>query len=31
MKDKCNDTRKNSKRHNRFDVKLNDAELEIVK
>ena len=31
MKDKWNNSRKYGKRHNRFDVKLTDEELAIVK
>ena len=31
MKDKGNDSRKNGRRHNRFDVKLTDEELAVVK
>ena len=31
MKDKWNDSRKNGRRHNRFDVKLTDEELAVVK
>lgn len=31
MKDKWNNSRKNGKRHNRFDVKLTDEELAVVK
>lgn len=31
MKDKWNDSRKNGRCHNRFDVKLTDEELAVVK